>query len=61
MTSEKEIEMIQEIVPSISRTVIEETLLPSPNIDEAINSLTTIKETESVSLSSHDDIVIDYR
>ena len=61
MTSEKEIEMIQEIVPSVSRNVIEETLLASPNINEAINSLTTIRETESVSLSSHHDIVIDYR
>ena len=40
---------------------IDETLLASPNINEAINSLTTIRETESVSLSSHHDIVIDYR
>ena len=41
--------------------VIDETHLASLNINEAINSLTTIRETESVSLSSHHDIVIDYR
>ena len=61
MNSERETEIIQEIVPSVSRNVIEETLLASPNINEAINSLTTIRETESASLSSHHDIVIDYR
>ena len=46
----------------VSRNVIKETLLASPNINEVneedINSQTAIRETESVLLSSHHDIVI---
>ena len=59
MTLEKVIEIIQ-IIPSVSRNVDEETLLPYLNINEATNSLTAIREIESVSLSSHYNIIIDY-
>ena len=59
MTLKKVIEIIQ-IIPSVSRNVDEETLLASPNINEATNSLTATREMESVSLSSHYNIIIDY-
>ena len=60
MTSEKDIEIIQKIFPLVSRNVDEGTLLTSPNINEANNSLTAIRETKNVSLSSYHDIMIDY-
>ena len=60
MTSEKDIEIIQKIFPLVSRNVDEETLLTSPNINEANNSLTAIREPKNVSLSSYHDIMIDH-
>ena len=41
--------------------MIEKTLLASPNINGTNNSLTTIREKESLYLSSHYDIEIDCR